>query len=177
MLRRRDILKIAGLSAGFGLLKSPFSSADVHTGSALMPAPDDSSAIWRSRLSRDGSLKLPFSMIDRWKLNGGSVLYVAFALFERRLDIYPKERWDDICSKIDAMPARNPEVQFFRRKVILPAIRTEIDNQGRLNLSSEFREDAKLHASEDIVTVDLFSKAEVWSLAEWNNNMDLQDTE
>ncbi len=97
--------------------------------------------------------------------------YVANALFDRCLHMYPKEEWNTLEEKVRSLPKMDKDVKLFKRRVIASATECDIDKQGRILIPSALREDADIAG--DIVIVGQVEKIELWSRKEWDAVVDL----
>ncbi|RJQ44890.1 MAG: division/cell wall cluster transcriptional repressor MraZ [Nitrospiraceae bacterium] len=98
-------------------------------------------------------------------------LFVANALFDKCLHIYPQEEWNRLEEKVRSLPKMDQDVKRFKRIVIASAIECEIDKQGRLLVPAALREDANING--DIVIVGQIEKIELWNRNEWDVVTDL----
>ena len=97
--------------------------------------------------------------------------YVANALFDHCLHMYPQEEWNSLEEKVRSLPKMDKDVKLFKRRVIASATECDIDKQGRILIPAALREDADI--SGDIVIVGQVEKIELWSRKEWDAVIDL----
>ncbi|MBI5409014.1 MAG: division/cell wall cluster transcriptional repressor MraZ [Nitrospirae bacterium] len=102
--------------------------------------------------------------------NYNTKLFVANALFDRCLLIYPQEEWNKLEEKVRSLPKMDKDIKLFNRKVIASATECEIDNQGRVLIPAALREDAGING--DIVIVGQIEKIELWNRKEWDAAID-----
>ena len=74
--------------------------------------------------------------------------------------IYPLNEWEDVEAKINALPNYNKVVNRFQRKIIGFATDIEVNDSGRLLLSSPLRTYAKLEKK--VVLIGQGNKFELW---------------
>jgi len=98
-------------------------------------------------------------------------LFVANALFDRCLHIYPQEEWSKLEEKVRSLPKMDRDIKLFNRKVIASATECELDKQGRILIPAALREDANING--DIVIVGQIEKIELWNKKEWDAVTDL----
>jgi MraZ protein len=98
-------------------------------------------------------------------------LYVANALFDNCLHIYPQEEWNNLEEKVRSLPRMDRDVKLFKRKVIASAAECELDRQGRILVPAALREDADING--DIVIVGQIEKIEMWNRKDWDDAVDL----
>lgn len=100
-----------------------------------------------------------------------TTLYVANALFDRCLHIYPQEEWNRLEEKVRDLPKMDKDIKLFKRKVIASAAECELDKQGRILIPAALREDAGING--DIAIVGQIEKIELWNRKEWDAVVDL----
>ncbi|RJQ57082.1 MAG: division/cell wall cluster transcriptional repressor MraZ [Nitrospiraceae bacterium] len=103
--------------------------------------------------------------------NYSTKLFVANALFDQCLHIYPQEEWSKLEDKVRSLPKMDKDIKLFNRRVIASATECEIDRQGRVLIPSALREDADING--DIVIVGQLEKIELWNRKEWDAAVDL----
>jgi MraZ protein len=84
---------------------------------------------------------------------------------DRCLYIFPMGGWQQIASKLDALPLGDPNARNLRRAAFAAAEPAELDKQGRVVLSERLRGYANLQSS--VAVVGMNSYIEVWDLAAW----------
>ena len=103
--------------------------------------------------------------------NYNTKLFVANALFDRCLHIYPQEEWTKLEEKVRSLSQVDPNVKIFKRNVIASATECELDKQGRVLIPAALREDVGING--DIVIVGQIDKIELWNRKEWDVVTDL----
>jgi len=84
---------------------------------------------------------------------------------DRCLYIFPMGGWQQIASKLDALPLGDPNARNLRRAAFAAAEPAELDKQGRVVLSERLRGYANLQSS--VAVVGMNSYIEVWDLGAW----------
>lgn len=84
---------------------------------------------------------------------------------ERCLLLYPLTAWEDIESKLAALPSFNPAARRIQRLLIGHATEAELDSQGRILLAPLLREYAGL--DKRIMLVGQGKKFEIWDEDHW----------
>src|SRR6476619_6867000 len=82
------------------------------------------------------------------------------------LAIFPGPEWDELASKIRALPVTNARAREFARFMSSGAVDVELDRQGRVLVPSYLREYASIESGE-VVVVGALSRLELWSPARW----------
>ena len=84
---------------------------------------------------------------------------------ERCLLLYPLTAWEDIESKLAALPSFNPAARRIQRLLIGHATEAELDSHGRILLAPLLREYAGLNKR--IMLVGQGKKFELWDETHW----------
>lgn len=79
---------------------------------------------------------------------------------ENGLVAYPPKSWEEICAKVDAMPA-SPTKDAIWRVRIAPAQECSFNAQGRIQVPQSLRSSAGLE--KDVVVIGMSGKIEIWS--------------
>ncbi len=98
-------------------------------------------------------------------------------MFSRGLDdcvcIYPMEEWERFTAKIEELPMAKE--RRVRRFFYAGAYEGTIDSQGRISLSQNYRNMAKLE--KEVVIVGNGSHLEVWAAGAWEQEQSFIDNE
>ena len=93
----------------------------------------------------------------------------AGAVVSRWLDaclaIHTQAGWDDLATKVAALPITDQNARRFQRLIFAGAAEVELDRQGRILLPSFLREHIDLGS--DAVVVGSRDHAEIWVPATW----------
>jgi MraZ protein len=84
---------------------------------------------------------------------------------DRCLYIFPMGAWQEIASRLDALPLGDANARNLRRAAFAAAEPAELDKQGRVVLSERLRGYANLRSS--VAVVGMNSYIEVWDLEAW----------
>src|SRR5690242_18600122 len=84
---------------------------------------------------------------------------------DRCLYLFPMGAWQEIASRLDALPLGDANARNLRRAAFAAAEPAELDKQGRVVLSERLRGYANLRSS--VAVVGMNSYIEVWDLAAW----------
>lgn len=93
----------------------------------------------------------------------------------RCLDIYTKEEWEKLETRINVLSPLKKEVQAFQRFYIASGQPMDAGSQGRVLIPKGLREYAKLE--DQIVIVGMGTKLEVWNLSDWQKIFDTLATD
>lgn len=88
----------------------------------------------------------------------------------RCLDVYTKEEWEKLESRISQLSPLKKEVQAFQRFYIAGGQPVESGSQGRVLIPKNLREYANLE--NDIMIVGMGTKLEIWNLSDWQKIFD-----
>ncbi len=121
------------------------------------------------RLDEKGRFSFPKGFRD---LLGDRVVLTRGSMDGHYLQAYPISVWEETVDKINALP-NTRDTRIVRRHLIGSAVEVEIDKLGRVLVSPQLREYAKLESGELVVTgVGKF--IEIWDRANFEN-MEQQD--
>ncbi len=81
------------------------------------------------------------------------------------LFLYHTREWAKLESKLKALPFTKAEARAFMRLFFSGASEVEVDKQGRILIPPSLREHAGL--IKDTVFIGVSSRAEIWSLENW----------
>jgi MraZ protein len=84
---------------------------------------------------------------------------------EKCLLLYPLKAWEDIESKLAALPSFNPAARRIQRLLIGHATETELDSHGRILLPPLLRDFAEF--DKRVMLVGQGKKFEVWDEKHW----------
>lgn len=113
-----------------------------------------------------GRIAMPTRYRERFKLDSESKLVLTIDTEERCLLLYPLPEWEEIETKIAALPSFNPAARRIQRLLIGHATDTEMDNQGRILIAPLLREYATL--VKKAVLVGQGKKFELWDQKHWD---------
>lgn len=132
-----------------------------------------------STLSLDakGRIVLPARYRERLEEICGSQLVVTIDTDEPCLLIYPLTEWEIVEEQINALPGLNKRVKLIKRKLVGYATDIEVNDSGRLLLSSPLRTYAKLEKK--VVLIGQGNKFELWDEQLWEKHCmeDIDDDE
>jgi MraZ protein len=86
--------------------------------------------------------------------------------------LYPKLRWDDIATRLNALSAFNRQVREWQRLIIGHAEQAELDAAGRILLNPVLRRRASLTLESKVAFVGQGHRCEIWDLGRFNNEID-----
>jgi MraZ protein len=106
----------------------------------------------------------------RTQLEGGLVVTRGF---ERCLQVFPMEQWQQLSERVSSLPAASAESRQLRRLLFSSASDTELDKQGRILLPANLREYAGI--GDTAVVAGMNTYFEIWSKDDWEAAMDALD--
>ncbi|MCK4707692.1 MAG: division/cell wall cluster transcriptional repressor MraZ [Gammaproteobacteria bacterium] len=123
-----------------------------------------------SNLSLDakGRIVLPARYRERLDKICGGQLVVTIDTDEPCLLIYPLNEWEIVEEKINALPGLNKKVKLIKRKLVGYATDIEVNDSGRLLLSSPLRTYARLEKK--VVLIGQGNKFELWDELLWEKH-------
>ena len=84
---------------------------------------------------------------------------------ERCLLLYPENEWREVARNLSRRDSMHPKVRAMQRLVVGYASELELDGQGRILLSSELRDFARL--DKRVSLVGQVNKIEIWDEETW----------
>jgi len=112
-----------------------------------------------------GRIVMPTRYRDRLQNDSRGCVVMTIDTDERCLLLYPIAAWEDIESKLAALPSFNSAARRIQRLLIGHATELEIDNHGRILLPPLLREYAGL--SKRAMLVGQGKKFELWDEGHW----------
>lgn len=113
---------------------------------------------------------MPTRYRERLQLDSNSTVVVTIDTEEACLLVYPQPDWEEIESKLAALPSFNPAARRIQRLLIGYATDIEMDGQGRILLPPKLREHAGLEKR--AVLVGQGKKFELWDEEHWESRRD-----
>lgn len=126
--------------------------------------------ITSAKIDPKGRIVMPTRYRDRLLMGTNSVI-VTIDTEDRCLLLYPMREWEEIETKLAALPSFNAAARRIQRLLIGHATDIEMDAQGRLLLPPLLREYANL--SKKAVLVGQGKKFEIWDETHWEKCRDL----
>jgi MraZ protein len=87
--------------------------------------------------------------------------------FEGCVYVYPNDEWKRLTHKLNTLDSFDVKVRDFIRLFVGPALKTTMDNQGRVLLPDYILQMAKIE--KDILLIGSLNKWELWSPAVFGN--------
>lgn len=115
---------------------------------------------YRHAVDEKGRIAIPV----RFRASLVGVAFVARWL-DACLALFPKNAWDELATKVAALPLADAGARTFSRFVFSGAFEIELDRQGRFVLPASLRSWANLDA--DAVIVGARDHVEIWAPARW----------
>ncbi|MEA3310036.1 MAG: division/cell wall cluster transcriptional repressor MraZ [Chloroflexota bacterium] len=86
---------------------------------------------------------------------------------DRCLSLYSLDVWQELSSKVNALPITSGQGRALRRLFFADAADVSLDNQGRILVPERLREYAILILSHEVIVVGLDRYMELWSPPQW----------
>jgi MraZ protein len=112
-----------------------------------------------------GRIVMPTRYRERLQHDSRGCVVLTIDTDERCLLLYPITAWEEIESKLAALPSFNPAARRIQRLLIGHATEVDIDNHGRILLPPLLREYAGL--SKHAMLVGQGKKFELWDEGQW----------
>ncbi len=101
---------------------------------------------------------------------GGTVKLVLTAHPDGCLLLYPFPAWDPIRTRVMAFPSLDRQASLWKRLLVGFAEEVEPDSAGRLLISPELRQFARI--TRQVMLVGQGSHFEIWDLEAWNAQLE-----
>jgi MraZ protein len=118
---------------------------------------------YRHTIDTKGRLSIPSRFRDVLADGWGDKLVVVPN--GRGLDVYPLRSWEELEAKLDGLPRLDPDARRFRYRYLSRGQDVVLDPQGRIQVSSDYREQAGL--VKDVVIIGMQKMFEVWDAERW----------
>src|SRR5262249_16345040 len=89
--------------------------------------------------------------------------------------VHPMKAWEELETKIAALPQFDANVVAFRRKYLSAAVECEIDKAGRILIPPMLRDHAGLE--KEVLWAGMGRTAELWSRARWKKAEEMSEAE
>ena len=86
---------------------------------------------------------------------------------ENCLFVYSIDNWNKICDKLSSLPFTRKDARNFIRFFMSGATEVELDNQGRVNISSVLVNYANI--IKECVVIGTGDRLEIWAMESWND--------
>jgi MraZ protein len=86
---------------------------------------------------------------------------------EKGLDVYPLRAWEELEGRLAALPSLDPDAHQFRYSYLSRGQDVVLDAQGRIQVSSDYRDIAGL--VKDVVIIGMQKMFEVWDSERWTH--------
>lgn len=84
---------------------------------------------------------------------------------DRSLFLYPKAVWEQLATKLAALPMGQADTRAFARLMLSGAMEVEIDKSGRLGIPEYLRSYAGM--TKNVVVAGLYDRMELWDEDAW----------
>ena len=120
-------------------------------------------------LDAKGRMAVPTRVRDPLT-SGGTVGLVLTAHPDGCLLLYPQTAWEPIRARVMAFPSLDRQFSVWKRLLVGFAQDVELDSAGRLLLTPELRDFAKI--TRPVMFVGQGSHFEIWDLEAWNAQLE-----
>ncbi len=121
---------------------------------------------YRHTIDTKGRLSIPSrfreALADGW---GDKLVIVPNG--SKGLDVYPLKSWEELEARVAALPSLDPDAQQFRYGYLSLGQDVVLDLQGRIQISSDYRERAGL--VKEVLVVGMQKMFEVWDAERWTH--------
>jgi MraZ protein len=124
---------------------------------------------YRHTIDAKGRLIVPSPMRDAL---GGTVYLCRW--MEECIAMWSEEGWEEITTKLRALPMSQPGSRRFVRWVMSSAHRDEVDKQGRITVPQKLRDIAGI--TRDATVIGALGHAEIWDPARLRDQDAMEQT-
>ena len=118
---------------------------------------------YRHTMDTKGRLSIPSRFRDVLADGWGDKLVIVPS--EKGLDVYPLKSWEELEARVAALPSLDPDARQFRYSYLSLGQDVLLDPQGRVQISSDYRERAGL--TKDVLIIGMQQMFEVWNAERW----------
>ena len=118
-------------------------------------------------IDEKGRLSIPSKFREVLSARGENELILTD--FDSCLAAYPREEWRQLEERIKKLSMMQKDVRNFLRLFYSSATEAPLDPQGRILISPQMRERAKL--DREVVLLGLLNKMEIWDKKAWEDFM------
>jgi len=118
---------------------------------------------YRHTIDTKGRLSIPSRFRDVLASGWGDKLVIVPN--GKGLDVHPLQWWEELEGKVDALPQLDPDARLFRYKYLSQGQDVELDPQGRIQVSSDYR--ARAGLVKDVVILGMQKMFEIWDAERW----------
>ena len=118
---------------------------------------------YRHTIDTKGRLSIPSRFRDVLASGWGDKLVIVPN--GKGLDVHPLQWWEELEGKVDALPQLDPDARLFRYKYLSQGQDVELDPQGRIQVSADYRTRAGL--VKDVVILGMQKMFEIWDAERW----------
>jgi len=111
-------------------------------------------------IDQKGRVALPVKL--RKELGSGAVITRGL---DNCLWVFTKKEWENLASKLAALPISDPKSRAFSRLMLAGAMEVEFDSQGRALIPGYLKAYASL--KNQAVIAGLYSRLEIWDVNRW----------
>jgi MraZ protein len=118
---------------------------------------------YRHTIDAKGRLSIPSRFRDALADGWGDKLVLVPS--GKGLEVYPLKSWEELEARVAALPSLDPDARRFRYSYLSLGQDVVLDPQGRIQVSSDYRERAGL--VKDVLIVGMQKTFEVWDAERW----------
>ena len=118
---------------------------------------------YRHTMDTKGRLSIPSRFRDALADGWGDQLVIVPN--SKGLDVYPLKAWEDLEARVAGLPSLDPDARQFRYTYLSLGQDVLLDPQGRIQISSDYRERAGL--VKDVLIIGMQTMFEVWNAERW----------
>ena len=115
---------------------------------------------YHHNLDEKSRIVIPSNFRDELKSN-----FIIAKGLENCLYIFSNDEWNKVVSKLETLPFTKKDVRIFKRSFFSGAANVELDKSGRIVISSNLKEYARI--KRECVIIGAGDRIEIWDKDEW----------
>jgi MraZ protein len=120
---------------------------------------------YRHTIDPKGRVSIPARFRDVLAADGGGDQLVIVPSGTKGLDVYPLKSWEELEARVAALPSLDPDARLYRYQYLSLGQDVVLDPQGRIQVSSDYRERAGL--VKEVLIVGMGTMFEIWDAERW----------
>jgi MraZ protein len=118
---------------------------------------------YRHTIDKKGRLSIPSRFREALSDGGGDKLVIVPN--GKGLDVHPLPSWEALEARVAKLPSLDPDARQFRYSYLSLGQDVVLDPQGRIQISSDYRE--RVGLVKDVLIIGMQEMFEVWDAERW----------
>ncbi len=131
---------------------------------------------YNCKVDSKGRVRLPSALLEQLPADERDQFVISRG-FEKCLYLYPRKAWEQEMVKVNNLDQFDEQSRRLQRIMYRGATPLKRDNVDRLNLPNHLLGWAGINPSEGMVLAGVFNRFEIWSISEWEAQMNISPEE